>query len=112
MAAYLITKILGFVFRIQFVRIAGEEAVGIYMQCSLPLFFPIRHSTRSSCWYFVPRDKLHDALIVSRISDRQAFYHSQGRFQLEVNFYLKYSLGANENHTKTPCAVTVLMGLF
>lgn len=31
MAAYLITKILGFVFRMQFVRIAGEEAVGIYM---------------------------------------------------------------------------------
>jgi len=31
MAAYLITKVLGFVFRMQFVRIAGEEAVGIYM---------------------------------------------------------------------------------
>lgn len=31
MAAYLITNILGFVFRMQFVRIAGEEAVGIYM---------------------------------------------------------------------------------
>ncbi|PJK17497.1 hypothetical protein CQS04_01035 [Chryseomicrobium excrementi] len=31
MAVYLITKILGFVFRMQFVRIASEEAVGIYM---------------------------------------------------------------------------------
>lgn len=31
MGAYLLTKLLGFVFRMQFVRLAGEEAVGIYM---------------------------------------------------------------------------------
>ena len=31
MVAVLVIKILGFVFRIQFMRIAGEESVGIYM---------------------------------------------------------------------------------
>ncbi|MFC4356040.1 oligosaccharide flippase family protein [Chryseomicrobium palamuruense] len=31
MGAYLITKVLGFIFRMQFVRIAGEESVGVYM---------------------------------------------------------------------------------
>lgn len=31
MVAVFLTKLLGFVFRIQFMRIAGEEAVGIYM---------------------------------------------------------------------------------
>lgn len=31
MGAYLVTKVLGFIFRMQFVRIAGEEAVGVYM---------------------------------------------------------------------------------
>lgn len=31
MGAYLISKLLGFVFRMQFVKIAGAEAVGIYM---------------------------------------------------------------------------------
>lgn len=31
MAAVFLTKLLGFVYRIQFMRVAGEEAVGIYM---------------------------------------------------------------------------------
>ena len=31
MVAVFLTKLLGFVFRIQFMRIAGEEAVGVYM---------------------------------------------------------------------------------
>ena len=31
MVAVFLTKLLGFVYRIQFMRIAGEEAVGIYM---------------------------------------------------------------------------------
>nr|WP_245827577.1 oligosaccharide flippase family protein [Paenisporosarcina indica] len=30
MGAVFLSKLFGFVFRIQFVRIAGEEAVGIY----------------------------------------------------------------------------------
>ena len=31
MVAVFMSKLLGFVFRIQFMRIAGEESVGIYM---------------------------------------------------------------------------------
>ena len=31
MVAVFLSKLLGFVYRIQFMRIAGEEAVGIYM---------------------------------------------------------------------------------
>ena len=53
MIAVFMSKLLGFVYRIQFMRVAGEEAVGIYMTAYpafhiLPVTRPIGCTDRSS----------------------------------------------------------------